>query len=188
MAHRVDAPGPVALRTVYFGPEAPPAAAASCVFAVDALARELILLAMRFRPEGPPDPLAGPVFATLEGLCREWVQRPLPWRLPRAQSPELARAMAYAEAHLDAEVGQAAVARAAGLSPRTLARRFAAEAGMPWRRYLHTARMLRAMELLQVPGARVGEVAVAVGFTSFGAFSQAFRAFTGEAPSRFRAA
>ena len=192
VAHRVDAPQPVALRTVYFADaffeqvhvEAP--AAACSVFAVSTLARELIALAMQWRPDAPLDALGVHVFGTLAGLARRWMVDALPWHLPTARSPALAQAMDFALAHLDEPLNLAVVARAAGLSTRSLSRRFSTEAGMPWRRFLHTARMLQAMELLAQPDARVGDVALAVGFTSFAGFSHAFTRFAGQAPSSFR--
>jgi hypothetical protein len=54
------------------------------------------------------------------------------------------------------------------------------------RRFLHDARMLRAMDLLARPGARVTEAAFAVGFESLGAFSRAFERFAGESPRDYR--
>jgi AraC-like DNA-binding protein len=76
-------------------------------------------------------------------------------------------------------------ARAAGMSTRTLARRFREETGITWRHFLHTARMLAAMELLSGRDLRVTEVAYELGFDSLSAFSGAFRRFTGENPSEF---
>ncbi|HEU4538051.1 MAG TPA: AraC family transcriptional regulator, partial [Polyangiaceae bacterium] len=106
--------------------------------------------------------------------------------LPAARSPELGRAMRLVLDRLDEPLTAAEVARAAGLSTRTLARRFADEAQTTWRRFLHDARMLKAMDLLVRPGARVTETALAVGFESLGAFSRAFERFAGESPRDYR--
>lgn len=192
VVHRVDAPGAVALRTVYFSSaffaqaKIDPPQADCGVFAVDTLARELITLAMRWPAQTPLDALGLHTFGTLAGLTRRWMQDALPWHLPTPRSATLARAMQFALGRLDEPLDQARVARAAGVSTRSLSRRFADEAGMPWRRFLHTARMLRAMELLALPEARVGEVALAVGFTSFAGFTHAFTRFAGQSPSTFR--
>lgn len=43
------------------------------------------------------------------------------------------------------------------------------------------------MRRLSEPGARVGDVAAALGFHSHGAFTHAFTAFAGETPRRFAA-
>jgi AraC-like DNA-binding protein len=95
--------------------------------------------------------------------------------------------MAYTLERLEGPLGQGEVARAAGLSVRTLARRFEEEAHTSWRRFLHDARMMRAMELLALPGARVTQTALAVGFESLAAFTHAFTGYAGERPRDFRA-
>ena len=63
---------------------------------------------------------------------------------------------------------------------------FAETLGLPWRRYLLHARMLRAMALLAAPGQSVQETSTAVGFDSLSAFSRAFTQFCGETPSTYR--
>ncbi|KPV51254.1 AraC family transcriptional regulator, partial [Kouleothrix aurantiaca] len=78
------------------------------------------------------------------------------------------------------------VAQVAGVSERTLARRFADEAGMPWREFLLRARMIRAMELLASSAQALAEVAYSTGFESVSAFSTAFRRFSGETPASYR--
>ena len=58
---------------------------------------------------------------------------------------------------------------------------------MTWRRYLVQSRLLRSMALLAEPAPRtVLDVATTVGFDSVSAFTRAFRAYTGEAPSTYR--
>lgn len=142
---------------------------------------------MRWGPETEQDALASNVFGVLAGLSAEWAAGPLPWHLPVARSPELTRAIDYVLAHLDAPLTQPKVAKIAGLSTRSLNRRFAQETDTTWRSFLHTARMLRAMELLADPTARVGEVALAVGYDSFSGFSHAFKRFAGVSCTAFRA-
>jgi AraC-like DNA-binding protein/mannose-6-phosphate isomerase-like protein (cupin superfamily) len=188
MRHRVRATGPVALRTVYLDPGvAAPEARAPRVFSVSPLAREMILYAMRWGPsERPVDPLARAFFGAFVALLAEWFGGAQPYYLPTARSPELGRAMRIALERVHEPLTAAQVARAAGLSTRTLARRFADEAQTTWRRFLHDARMLKAMDLLAQPGARVTEAAFAVGFESLGAFSRAFERFAGESPRDYR--
>jgi AraC-like DNA-binding protein len=89
--------------------------------------------------------------------------------------------------HLDAPLSLARVARAAAMSPRTLARRFDEEAGLGFRRFLRQARVQAAMERLSQPGVRIGETAAACGFKSEAAFTHAFKAVTGELPRAYRA-
>jgi AraC-like DNA-binding protein len=176
------------LRTVYFDRGAPLVPFASCVvFAVTPLAREMILHAMQW---GPDRPAAGAAeeafFRALGALAAEWARDPLPFRLPLAKSPELGRAMDRIIETMAEPVAIEDVARYAGLSARTLARRFEAEARTTFRAFLQRARLLRATELLAREGARVTEVALSVGFESPAAFSRAFNAFLGERPKDYR--
>ncbi len=177
------------LRTVYLDPALVTRGPTwQCrVFAVTPLAREMLLGAMRWGPEGARDePLATAYFTALGGLAREWAEDDLGLHLPVSRTPELERAMQWALDHLDEPISLEGAARAARSSVRTLARRFEEEAQTTWRAYVQTARMIRAMERLGEPDTRVTDVAFSVGFRSHGAFSEAFRAFVGETPTAYR--
>jgi AraC-like DNA-binding protein len=160
----------------------------SCrVFSVSALAREMLLYAVRWGPErDASESSAEAFFQALAAVCVELAAEPDELWLPRAASGELERAMEYTLANLADQPTFAEVAGAVSVSERTLARRFAEEAAMTWSEYARRARMIRAMELLADPGAKVLGVADAVGFASLSAFNRAFREFTGETPSAYR--
>lgn len=181
---RTDAGTEVAV--AHLDPEGTPWHHDGCwVAGVTALAREMILHALRWpRRRAREDLLAAKFFRTLGLLCQDWFSKPRVLWHPSARSPEIERAIAYGRDHPgDAALGAAAAA--AGLSTRSLRRRFAAETGMTWRRFTHETRMTRAMELLASGGLRVGEVGRAVGFKSNGAFSEAFTRYAGRTPSAF---
>lgn len=186
--HRISALTRVSLRTVYLSPRFHPASPGAClVFAAPPVAREMILHAMRWGADRHVhDATARAFFTALSALAGEWARDVLPFRLPMARSPELGRAMTYAIEALSGAPSVEEAAKRAGLSTRTLARRFSDEAHTSWRQFLHQARMMRAMELLASPGARVTETAMAVGFDSPGAFTRAFEEFTGEKPKDYR--
>ncbi|ADO71651.1 Transcriptional regulator, AraC family [Stigmatella aurantiaca DW4/3-1] len=187
--HRARANHLVTLCTVYLEPSlVPTAPQEECsVFLLPPLAREMLIYSVRWGPErAPDDTVAESFFQTLAHLLAEWSSQGQTWRLPRARTPELEKAMAYTLAHLAGPLSFEEAARAAGLSGRTLARRFDEEAQTTWRRFLHDARMLRAMELLAQDGARVTQTAYDVGFESLAAFTHAFHAFSGERPRDFR--
>lgn len=188
VCHRVEALQPAELRTVYLGKRAIAPPDFGCrVFPATPLAREMILGAMRWdERRSPGDPLARSFFAALAGLALEWAARPGPYLLPTAHSDELRRATKWVKRNLDRDPTVSQAARAAGTSERTLNRRFADELRMTFRGYLRAARLLRAMELLVMPGARITEVALAVGFSSPSAFTAAFTAFHGEPPRAYR--
>ncbi len=191
LEHRVRCRRAARLCTVYIDPalcpEQLPAVPSIAVFTVPPVCREMVLYGARWGPaRSPEDPVAERFFAALAALCADWARAPLPWRLPVARSAELARAMEFLLRDLAAPLDVAGAARFAGVSARTLARRFADETGASARQFLHSARMMRAMELLDVAERRVGEVAHEVGFDSQSAFTSAFKAFVGESPGAFR--
>lgn len=187
LVHAAMARQHVQLATVYFAPAVVPGAPADIrVFAASPLLREMVMQAAAWGPEGADEASAQRFFDGLAAMIPRWAAEPLAFRLPLARTEALERAMDWTRAHMAEAPTIAAAAREAGLSERSLARRFAAEAGMTWRTYLRTARLLEAMAALAEPGARVSDAAWDVGFESVGAFSRAFAEYTGERPRAYR--
>lgn len=186
--HRVRAPAALSLRTVYFAPAlAPDVALQRCtVFGVNPLGHQMILTAMRWGADDAHDAVAARFFPALAALCSEWVCEPLSLKLPAAKTPELAAAMAYALEHLDSPLTLKSVAKAGGVSERTLERRFEEEAKLSFRDFFRRARMQAAVEFLARPGARVKSAAHAVGFSSEAAFTRAFTEVIGERPTEYQ--
>ncbi len=158
--------------------------------AMTVLAREMILQATRWNPdddgdggEGGSDGVAG-FFRTLGFLCGEWFDRRRVMWTPYGETAEIGAAIRYARGNLhDLSIGGAAAA--AGLSERTLRRRFQEELGISWRDFLQEMRMNRAMELLGLERRSVGDTAREVGFSSAAAFTVAFSSHSGLSPSAF---
>jgi AraC-like DNA-binding protein len=156
------------------------------ILAVSPLIREMMIYALRWpvdRPEG--DTVSDAFFRTLANLVSEALDHEAPLSLPTSDNPIVAAPMAYTKEHLDS-VTASEVGHAVSVSERTLRRLFAETLGLPWRRYLLHARMLRAMALLAAPGQSVRETSTAVGFDSLSSFTRAFTQFCGETPSAYR--
>lgn len=77
------------------------------------------------------------------------------------------------------------VARALGLSSRTLQRRIA-EAGSSFADVLDEVRKARARELIAEGGRAMGEIAYMLGYSELAAFSRASRRWFGVAPSKIK--
>jgi AraC-like DNA-binding protein len=77
------------------------------------------------------------------------------------------------------------VARALGMSTRTLQRRLS-ELGFTYARVITRARTDMARRLLEEPGAKISDVARMLGYSDAGHFTRAFLRWTGLRPREFR--
>lgn len=100
----------------------------------------------------------------------DWVARCQAWLLEQLTS---------------GEPGEADLARAMAMSPRTLRRRLSAQ-GSGYRALLAAARYRLAQRYLVDPGRSVSEIAYLLGFSEPSAFSRAFKQWSGQAPATFR--
>ncbi|MBO6552177.1 MAG: helix-turn-helix transcriptional regulator [Roseitalea sp.] len=96
------------------------------------------------------------------------------------------RIVDFIEAHLDEDIGLAALAAEAGLSPHHFGKAFKTTFGKPPCRYITERRIQKAKELLLSDGASITEIALALGFSSHSHFTDVFRKMTGTTPSLFR--
>jgi AraC-like DNA-binding protein len=186
--HRTTIRSSVRTISVFFDPRLVPEPGNRVrILAVPPVLREMMIYAGRWPISRPAsDGVADAYFVALGRLVSECLDDEQPLSLPTSTDPVLAGAMAWTRENLDSAT-VAAVARQAGLSERSLRRRFDAGLGMPWRRYLLQARLLRAMALLAEPRPSILQVATTVGFENASSFNRAFRQWTGETPSAYRA-
>jgi AraC-like DNA-binding protein len=84
------------------------------------------------------------------------------------------------------QVGLAVVARALGMSTRTLQHHLAL-AGTSFRQEIHLSRVLAAQRLLAETDDKLSAIALEIGCASLQHFSTLFRKHTGESPSAWRA-
>jgi transcriptional regulator GlxA family with amidase domain len=101
-------------------------------------------------------------------------------------------AVAHAEKSMRAAPAKpptlAELARQAGLTPRTLSRRFVTATGLSPKRFLRRVRLELAAHLLCSSSDAVATVAERVGYDDERAFRRAFQREHGSSPSRYRAA
>lgn len=156
------------------------------IIAVSPLLREMMRYSERWpmwRTESGA--AADSFFHTLGYLVAEALDDEMPLHLPVSADPVVAAAADYTRAHLG-HVTVSDVARAAGVSERTLRRIFTTQLGLPWRGYLLRARVLRAMAMLAQPDRSILDVSIAVGFDDPGAFARSFARHCGETPSAYK--
>lgn len=148
------------------------------------LMREMLRESLRWPIGGDETPQRTAWFAAMAQMSREWIEDEADLLLPNCHDPRLQRALLFTIDDMGARLAE--VCRRAGLSERTLRRRLKAETGMTWEGYRQRSRLLRAVTLLDDPGASVTEVAAACGFESPSAFAKAFRLALGKTPSQYR--
>ena len=96
--------------------------------------------------------------------------------------PALKRVEELVVANLGRQIGLDELARAAGMSPRTLARRVQSSVGLTPLRFVQRIRVAHAAHLLETTRASVEDVAEQVGYADAAAFRRAYRRHLGAAP------
>ena len=178
--HAIRCSGTVAMRTLYLDADRIDAASGDLcrVLAIDPLLREVIVALCERTP------LLARV-ALLEVLLTELrTLDVLPLHLPEPSSAPLRRLAQRLEAEPASMRPAAAWAREAGLSHRTLLRRWQAETGLAFGFWRRQARLLAAIERL-AEGMPITMVALDAGYESPSAFTAAFRRSLGVVPSRY---
>ncbi|MBE2998165.1 helix-turn-helix domain-containing protein [Nocardiopsis sp. HNM0947] len=94
----------------------------------------------------------------------------------------------WMEEHAEHDLTLDRIAARAGLSTRTLSRRFREQTGTTPMRWLHRARVRRAQYLLESGNHSVEHIAGLAGFGSPTAFRERFRAVVGTSPQAYRRA
>jgi transcriptional regulator GlxA family with amidase domain len=105
---------------------------------------------------------------------------------PPASGVTLEPTLRWLEQNLNAPLGLHEIAQNAGLSIRTLNRRFREQVGTTPLQWLLRTRICRAQQLLETTPLAVEEIAAAVGFTSPTTFREHFKRQVGNNPQAYR--
>jgi AraC-like DNA-binding protein len=105
---------------------------------------------------------------------------------PGRTKMQLGRAVTFIEVHLGERLSLAAIARAAGLSTRSLVRLFRKEARTSVVEFILRRRIARARDLLRNTDRSCAEIAFEAGFGSVQHFNRIFRRQEGLAPGQWR--
>lgn len=184
----IEIPHEVTCCSILFDPQFIRSKIAECrVLNLNTMTREMILHTRRWGPDMDIlDAHAISFFRALAGICSELADQPSEVWIPKGNTKELKRALAFTRKNIANALTLREVAAAANLSPRSLARRFANETNMTWRQFQRRMRMIHAMELLCNVDGKIINIAYDVGYVSLSAFNRAFLEFSGITPSLFR--
>jgi transcriptional regulator GlxA family with amidase domain len=105
---------------------------------------------------------------------------------PAPQGGTLEPLLAWLRDNLSRDLTLPDIAAEAGLSTRTLIRRFRDQTGVTPLQWLHRARIRRAQHLLETTQHSVERIAAQVGFGSATAFRDRFKRTTGTSPHAYR--
>ena len=182
-AHWIRCIGAVQMRSLYVRTDAVPQLPAhSQAVGISALLRELILAAMQVVPPYSADDRDGRLMRLLldelQGLPV------LPLHLPQPVDPRLRAICARLLERPDDDATLGDWASQLGVDEKTIQRLFARETGMTFGQWRQQARLLHALECL-ASGAKVVDVALALGYDSPSAFAAMFRRQFGVTPSEF---
>ncbi|MYT68990.1 MULTISPECIES: helix-turn-helix domain-containing protein [unclassified Streptomyces] len=107
-------------------------------------------------------------------------------RPPAPQGSTFEPLLTWLQDDLSRDLALADIADHAGVSTRTLMRRFREQTGTTPLQWLHRARIRRAQHLLETTGHPVERIAAQVGFGSPTAFRDRFKRTTGVSPQAYR--
>ncbi|MFF3515657.1 GlxA family transcriptional regulator [Streptomyces sp. NPDC002573] len=117
-----------------------------------------------------------------DGGQAQYIEQPI----PQQGAASTAAARAWALEHLDEPLALADLARHAGMSLRTFARRFQEEVGLSPGRWLIQQRVVRARHLLESTDLSVDQIAGEVGFATGASLRQHLHAAIGVSPQAYR--
>jgi AraC-like DNA-binding protein len=157
------------------------------VFEMNALARQLLFALRDVGERDALDPYTNVLFQALIAVSWRLSKHPTAAVMPVPRSEALRRALAIMQARLDEGPRLDELAAEVAMAPRSLARRFMGEIGMTWGEAQRRMRMIRAIEAMAEGERTVADIALSVGYSSLSAFNAAFRDFTGQTPTEFRA-
>jgi transcriptional regulator GlxA family with amidase domain len=99
---------------------------------------------------------------------------------------QVMRAELWVRGHLASPIAVEDVAKAAGVSPRTLARRLRSATGESPLRFIQRLRAERALHLIETTSASLERIAAQVGYAEPASLRRLIKRVTGELPSRLR--
>ena len=105
---------------------------------------------------------------------------------PVPEGTSMSELLAWLEANLRRDLSIAAIARRAGMSPRTLSRRFPEQVGTTPAQWIAAARVREAQRLLEATDASIERVASQVGFKSTAVMREHFNNIVGTSPHEYR--
>ena len=152
------------------------------VFPVSVLLREMIRYTERWSQDLIDEAQANRFLQALTDILPGELEKSIPVYLPSTTHHKLLAVTAYIQENLAQPIRFPWLAREFGLSARSLSRLFLQELGTSFSTYCKIARIMRALELIEMGYDNVAQLATNVGYESMATFSTNFLAICGQRP------
>lgn len=183
--HKTSAPsGPVYLRCIFID-DVPndPFFSELSIFHTPKIVQEMILYSERWSRLEKYDAIELDFIKALIGILPATFKSSIPLILPAPQNPRIVNIINYLTENIGEDIKVVTLANHFGMSSRTMERLFKSDLGMNTSKYIKLFKIIKAVELLSVPGENVKSVAGKVGYNSVSTFSNTFSDVLGVRPN-----
>ena len=155
------------------------------VFPVTLLLREMIRHTEKWSQEQQDNSLANTFLQAIQDLLPGEIERAVPVYLPSTTCNRLLPILDYIHGHLSEQINFQWLAGEFNFSVRTLNRLFTQKLGISFSSYCKKARIIKALELIELGRENVSQLALDVGYESLATFSNNFLEICGHRPFHF---
>ena len=155
------------------------------VFPVSPLLKEMMRYTEKWDRTGQEDVQETTFMQALQHLIPEEMTKSIAVCLPSTSHEKLAQLLGYLHQHLHEKISIEFMAHHFGFSVRTLGRLFNQQLGISFSSYCKLARIMKALELIEMGNDNVSQVASTVGYESLATFSNNFLEICGNRPLYF---
>lgn len=155
------------------------------VFPVTVLLREMIRYSEKWGQEQQDSPQVITFLQAIQDMLSGGLSTSTLIYLPSTNCQRLLPVLGYIQGHLSEQLNVQWIASEFGLSVRTLSRLFSQRLGISFSSYCRIARIMRALELIEMGHDNVSQLALEVGYESLATFSTNFLEICGHRPFHF---
>ena len=155
------------------------------VFTTSVLLREMIRYTEKWSQVPQDISRINTFLKVIQALLPEEIEKSTPVYLPSTTHQTLLPVTRYIHAHLSGQINFKWLADHFAFSERSLSRLFMQQLGMPFSTYCKIARIMKALELIEMGKDCVSEIAGEVGYESLATFSNNFLEICGHRPLHF---
>lgn len=155
------------------------------VFPVSPLLREMIFYTERWSQDHSDNSQASTFLQVIQDILAGEIEKSISFHLPSTTHTKLLIITDYIRNHISKSITFPSIAKEFSYSVRTLNRLFIRELGVSFSTYRKIARVMKALELIEMGNDNVSQLATDVGYESVATFSNNFLEICGFRPLKF---